>query len=127
MGRCCHLRGGAISTVPALAPAWRSPAACSCARSNRSGGSGVGAGAARPTTSTSLSTVDERLAGALEREPELAPLLLAAGVVADVRVAERAQALGCRDGVMALGVGAVDDDLGVEVGNALAAAQRVDC
>ena len=58
------------------------------------------------------------LAGALEREPALPPLVLAAGVVADVRVPERDEPRGRLDRALAPGIRAVDDDLGLRVGQA---------
>src|SRR5690348_9511377 len=115
-----------MSSAPACAVGWRLPAACSCGRSSLWGGSGAGAGAARPTTSTSRSTDGERPARTLERQAELLPLVLAARVVADVRIAELAQAPRRLDRVVAVGVRAVDDDLRVECRHALRAADRLD-
>src|SRR3954466_1406063 len=106
-----------ISTAARCVPAWRFAAAPPCACSRRPAGSGAAAGRRRPTTSTSRSAAAEGLAGALERQAEAAPLVLAARVMANVRVAERAQALAGGDRVVAVLVRAVDDDLRRQVGH----------
>src|SRR5437773_1522364 len=70
---------------------------------------------------------DIRLPGALEWKAGGAPLVLAAGVVADLRVAQRFQPLCGDDGVVAVRVRAVDDDLRLEVGDAFGETGRIDC
>src|SRR5437773_8970532 len=122
----CRRPDGSTSTGRAGGREWPSAAACWSGRSPRSGGSGAAAGRVRPTTSTSPSAVAERLAGPLERQAELLPLLFPARVVADARVAELEQPLAGDDRVVAARVGAVHDDLGREVGHPLRAAQRLD-
>ncbi len=44
----------------------------------------------------------------------------------DVRITECLESVSCRDGIFAVRVGAVDDDLGVSVGNAPRKHRRID-
>src|SRR6266511_2082070 len=123
---CCLPPAGATSTERACGAAWRSPAACSSRRSSQSAGNGAGAGPVRRTTSISPSAVAEGFAGALERPAALAPLVLAARVVADVPVPLCLQSLAGHDRVVAVRVRAVDDDLRVQVWDALRQSARVE-